>query len=127
MQRKRAQRRLRHAKRQGDALSAACPITGLSGATRQSLRLFLCHLIAPPNRRTEDVAERSTRVGGSELGHRLLLFLDFLAFDGQRQLTRLTIDRRDLGVDLLTNRKAVRALIALIASQLGAADEAGQD
>ena len=66
------------------------------------------------------------RVGRTEFGHRLLFFLDFLTLDGQRQLSRLTINGGDLGIDLFTYGEAVRALIAFVPRKLGTADEPGQ-
>src|SRR5882757_8537428 len=51
------------------------------------------------------------RRGIAEFGDRLLVFLDFLALHGQRQLPRSAVDGDDLRVHLLAHGEAVRALL----------------
>src|SRR5579883_1807373 len=76
------------------------------------------------DRRPEDFAEACARIRRAKLGHRALFFVDFLGLDRQRDLAGGAIDRGDLGVDLLADRKPVRALLAAVARQLGFADKA---
>src|SRR5215468_3589712 len=69
----------------------------------------------------EDVAQAGARIGRAVFGHRLLVFVDLTRLDRERQLARLGIHRRDLGVDLLADGEAVGTLIAALARQVGLA------
>src|SRR6266567_3192333 len=53
------------------------------------------------------------------------LFVDLARLDRHRHAPRRAVDRGDLGVDPLADRKAVGALLAAVARQLGFPDEAG--
>src|SRR5258705_1642892 len=87
--------------------------------------LFLGFALAAADRGAEDVAEAGAGFGGTELGHRPLLLIDLARLDRQRDAPGGAVDRRDLGVDPLADREAVRALLAAVARQLGFTDEAG--
>src|SRR5690606_10670006 len=89
--------------------------------------LFAGHLAAAADRRAQDVAEGGAAVGGAVFAHRLALLLDLLALDGQGEATGGAVHGGDAGVDLLTDRELLRLLVATVAGELGAADEAGQD
>src|SRR5690349_24863707 len=75
--------------------------------------------------RAEDIAQAGARVGRAVFGHRLLVLLDLAGLDRQGQLAGLGIDLEDLGVDLLSDREAVRTLLRALARQVRLLDEAG--
>src|SRR5436305_9319645 len=77
------------------------------------------------DRGAEDVAEAGAGFGGAEFLHRPLLLIDLARLDRQCDAPRGAVDRRDLGIDPLADRKAVGALLAAIARQFGFADKAG--
>src|SRR5579875_1143921 len=99
----------------------------LGGAPQVLSEPSVCRCALPAgtvDRRPEDFAEACARIRRAKLGHRALFFVDFLGLDRQRDLAGGAIDRGDLGVDLLADRKPVRALLAAVARQLGFADKA---
>src|SRR3954454_11853688 len=82
-------------------------------------------VLAAADRRAEDVAEAGAGIGRAEFLHRALLLVDLACLDRQRDPAGGAVDRGDLGVDPLADRKAIGALFAAVARQLGFADEAG--
>ena len=58
------------------------------------------------------------------LGHRLLLLVDLLRLDRQRDLAGRAVELGDLRIDLLADREAVGALLGAVARQVRL-DEAG--
>src|SRR4051795_13242135 len=82
-------------------------------------------VLAEADRRAEDVAEAGAGIGRAEFLHRALLLIYLARLDRQRDPAGGAVDRGDLGVDPLTDRKAIGALFAAVARQLGFADEAG--
>src|SRR5262249_9521927 len=88
-------------------------------------RLVAALLARLGGRRTQEVAEAGPGIRRAELGHRLLVLVDLLGLDREREPPRGAVDLRDLGVDLLTQREAIRPLFAALARQIGLADEAG--
>src|SRR5216683_1962368 len=87
--------------------------------------LLLGLALTPPDRRAENIAEAGARIGRAELGHRPLLFIDLARLDRHRHPPRGAVDRRDLGIDPFADGKAVGALLAAVARQLGFSDETG--
>src|SRR5262249_23677397 len=73
---------------------------------------------------TQDVTEAGAGIRRAELLEGLLVLLDLARLDGKAELAGLGVDDGDLGVDLVADGEAVRALLAALARQLGFADEA---
>src|SRR5713226_3242726 len=119
----------RHAsvKQQAAALCSPCRRPSYPGHRRRLVLafLFVGLALAPADRRAEDIAEAGARIRRAELGHRPLLFVDLARLDRHRHATRGAVDRGDLGVNPLADRKTVGTLLAAVARQLGFPDEAG--
>src|SRR5215212_4137773 len=79
--------------------------------------------LAAADRGAEDVAKAGAGVGRAKLLHRPLLLVDLARLDRQRHPPGGPVDRGYLGVDALADRKAIGALLAAVARQLGFADE----
>src|SRR5690606_28102173 len=73
----------------------------------------------------EDVAERRTRIGRTELCDGFLLFGDFQRLDRKLDLAILLREVGDAGVDDLTDRETLRTLLVTVARQIGATNERG--
>ncbi|EGE57140.1 hypothetical protein RHECNPAF_470013 [Rhizobium etli CNPAF512] len=71
----------------------------------------------------QDVAERSARVGRTELSNGFLLFRNLQSLDGQHDLAVLLGEVGDAGVDDLADREALRTLLVAVAGEIGATDE----
>src|SRR5579862_523933 len=80
--------------------------------------------LPPADRGAEDIAEAGAGFGGAEFLHRALLLVNLARLDRQRDPAGGAVDRGHLGIDPLADRKAVGALLAAVARQLGLADEA---
>src|SRR5215471_19351951 len=89
-----------------------------------ALFLFAAGLLGLGDGRPQDIAQAGAGIRRAELLQGLLVLLDLARLDGEVQLARLGVDHRDLGVDLVANCKAVGALLAAVAGELGLADEA---
>src|SRR5690242_21321406 len=87
--------------------------------------LFFGLALTAADRGAEDVAEAGAGFGGAEFLHRPLLLIDLARLDRQCDAPCGAVDRRDLGIHPLADRKAVGALLASIARQFGFADKAG--
>src|SRR6185369_7405825 len=87
--------------------------------------LVLLGLLRLVQRGAKDVTQAGARVRGAVIGHRLLVFFDFAGLDRQGDFAGLSVDHEDLRIDLLTDRKAVRTLLATLTRQIGLLDEAG--
>src|SRR5437588_8276444 len=61
-------------------------------------------------RGAQDVAERSTGIGGAVLGDRLLLLCHFERLDRHRDLVAAAIELRHAGIHLLADRETLRPL-----------------
>src|SRR6266700_2398835 len=88
------------------------------GYWEHPLGLFLVGGSALAQRGAEDVAKRRARVGGPELGNRLLLLGDFQRLDRNADLARLLVELRHPGIDLLADRETLRALLGTVAGQI---------
>src|ERR1700687_4761895 len=93
-------------------------ILGLFG-----LRLVIGLVVTLLERGAQDVAERSAAVGGAVFRQRFLLFGHFKRLDRDADLAGLAIELGDAGVHLLAGRKALGALFATVAREIGAPDE----
>ena len=87
---------------------------------------FPGHFPAATDRRAQDIAERGARIGRAIFAHGFAFFFHFLALDGERQAARGTVHGGDLRIDLFANGEFVGALVATVAGQFGATDEACQ-
>src|SRR5690606_26101199 len=74
--------------------------------------------------RAQNVAQRCAGFGRAVFLHRLLVFVDFAGFDGQRQLACLGIDADDFRVDFLAHGETVGALLGAFARQVSLLDRA---
>src|SRR5690606_175116 len=74
--------------------------------------------------RTENVAERSTRIRRSVLCNGFLLFRDFQSLDRNAELAGLLVEDGYASVNLLANGEALWALLVAVTGQVGTLDEA---
>src|SRR5690606_20377573 len=74
--------------------------------------------------RAENIAEAGTAVGGAVLRHRLLFLVGLVRLDREADATAVAVDRGDLRVHPFADREPLRTLLAAVARQLGATDEA---
>jgi len=87
-----------------------------------SSSFFLAPSSVPAQRRSEDLAQARAGVRGAVLGHRLLLFLDFVRLDRQRYFAVLAVDVDDLGVHAVAGCEALGPLLGAVARQFGPAE-----
>src|SRR4051812_8902131 len=99
------------------------PFEGPRTVTLLVLVVFVL-LLGPAERRAENVAQAGARVGRAEVGHRLLLLVEFTRLDRQHHPARGPVDVGDLGVELVADGVAVGTLLGTVAAQLRLADEA---
>src|SRR5690606_17500573 len=75
--------------------------------------------------RTQNVAERGTRIGGAVLSNGFLFFRDFQRLDRKLDLAGGAIELRHAGIDLVADSETLGALVATVAGQFRTADEGG--
>src|SRR5690606_34953143 len=68
---------------------------------RSLVALVFLLLAGAADGRPQDVAEAGAGVRRAVLGHRLLVLVDLLGLDRQRDAARCAVDIGDLGIDLL--------------------------
>src|SRR2546423_3760729 len=92
------------------------PFLKVAEATLLVLFFFflLVLLLGPAQRRAENVAEASARIGRAEIGHRLLLLVELTRLDRQHHPARGPVDVGDLGVELVADRIAVGTLLGAV-------------
>src|SRR5262245_38395157 len=91
-----------------------------------TLILLLRLLLAPPQRAAADVAEGGAGVGRPIVGDRLLLPGHFERLDRNLHLAGAAIELDHAAVDLLPDGKALGALLAPVARELGPLDEGSE-
>src|ERR1700726_4761895 len=82
--------------------------------------------LARLERGAQDIAERGTRVGGSELSDGFLLLRNLECLDRHRDLAGLAVELRPPPIDLLPDREALRPLLGALTRELPALDEGRQ-